>query len=83
MTGLTPLDRPRKALNRNSAFLYLTGLILSEVAELLSAFKNDPPRKVFITHGEEEASKTFAEVVEHKLGFDTEWPSRCDKYVLK
>ena len=49
----------------------------------ISAFKNDPPRKVFITHGEEEASKTFAEVVEHKLGFDTEWPSRCDKYVLK
>src|SRR3989304_5687967 len=35
---LTPLDRPRKALNRTSAFLYLTGLILfiqSEVAELL------------------------------------------------
>jgi len=49
----------------------------------ISAFKNNPPRKVFITHGEEEASKTFAEVVEQKLGFNTERPSRGDKYVLK
>ena len=38
--------------------------------------------KVFITHGEEEVSKAFAEVVELKLGFNTERPSCGDKYVL-
>ncbi|KHE93793.1 MAG: MBL fold metallo-hydrolase [Candidatus Scalindua rubra] len=48
----------------------------------ISAFRNNPPRKVFITHGEEEASKEFAEAVEQKLGFNTERPSRGDKYVL-
>ena len=53
-----------------------------ELLQWISAFKNNPPRKVFITHGEEKASKAFAEVVEHKLGFITERPSRGDKYVL-
>lgn len=53
-----------------------------ELLQWISAFKNNPPRKVFITHGEEEVSKEFAEVVEQKLGFNTERPSRGDKYVL-
>jgi metallo-beta-lactamase family protein len=53
-----------------------------ELLQWISAFKNNPPRKVFITHGEEEVSKAFAEVVEQKLGFITERPSRGDKYVL-
>jgi metallo-beta-lactamase family protein len=53
-----------------------------ELLQWISAFKSNPPRKVFITHGEEEVSKAFAEVVEQKLGFITERPSRGDKYVL-
>ncbi len=53
-----------------------------ELLQWISAFKNNPPRKVFITHGEEEVSKAFAEAVEQKLGFNTERPSRGDKYVL-
>ncbi len=53
-----------------------------ELLQWLSEFKNNPPRKVFVIHGEEKASKEFAEVVEQKLGFDTERPSRGDKYVL-
>ncbi len=53
-----------------------------ELLEWISAFKNNPPRKVFITHGEEKASKAFAEVVEQKLGFITERPSCGDKYIL-
>jgi metallo-beta-lactamase family protein len=53
-----------------------------ELLQWISAFKNNPPRKVFITHGEEEVSKEFAEVVEQKLGFITERPSRGDKYIL-
>ena len=53
-----------------------------ELLQWISAFKNNPPRKVFITHGEEEVSKAFAEVVEQKLGFNTERPSNGDKYVL-
>jgi metallo-beta-lactamase family protein len=53
-----------------------------ELLQWISAFKNNPPRKVFITHGEEEVSKVFADVVEQKLGFITERPSRGDKYVL-
>ncbi len=54
----------------------------NELLQWISAFKKIPPRKVFIIHGEEKASKEFAEVVEQKLGFDTERPSRGDKYVL-
>ncbi len=53
-----------------------------ELLKWISAFKNNPPRKVFITHGEEKVSKSFAEVVEQKLGFNTERPSCGDKYVL-
>ena len=53
-----------------------------ELLQWISAFKNNPPRKVFITHGEEEVSKAFAEVVEQKLGFNTERPSCGDKYIL-
>jgi len=54
----------------------------AELLQWISAFKNNPPRKVFITHGEKEVSSAFAEVVEQKLGFITERPSRGDKYVL-
>lgn len=53
-----------------------------ELLQWISAFKNNPPRKVFITHGEEEVSKEFAKVVERNLGFNTERPSRGDRYVL-
>ncbi len=53
-----------------------------ELLQWISAFKEIPPRKVFIIHGEERASKEFAEVVEQELGFDTELPFRGDKYVL-
>ncbi|MHC4321708.1 MAG: MBL fold metallo-hydrolase RNA specificity domain-containing protein, partial [Planctomycetota bacterium] len=53
-----------------------------ELLQWISSFQNNPPRKVFITHGEEEVSKAFAEVVEEKLGFNTERPSCGDKYVL-
>jgi metallo-beta-lactamase family protein len=54
-----------------------------ELLQWISSFQNNPPRKVFITHGEEEVSKIFADVVEQKLGFITERPSRGDKYILK
>ncbi|GJQ58601.1 MAG: MBL fold metallo-hydrolase [Candidatus Scalindua sp. AMX11] len=53
-----------------------------ELFQWISAFKDNPPRKVFITHGEEEASKAFAEVVEQDLGFNTERPSCGERYVL-
>jgi metallo-beta-lactamase family protein len=53
-----------------------------ELLQWISSFQNNPPRRVFITHGEEEVSKAFAEVVEQKLGFITERPSRGDRYVL-
>ena len=53
-----------------------------ELLQWISTFKENPPRKVFITHGEEKVSKEFAEVVEQKLGFNTERPSLGDKYVL-
>jgi metallo-beta-lactamase family protein len=53
-----------------------------ELLQWISAFKGNPPRKVFITHGEEEASKAFAVVVEQKLGFNTERPSCGERYVL-
>ncbi len=53
-----------------------------ELLQWISAFKNNPPRKVFITHGEEEVSRAFAEIVEQKLGFNIERPSCGDKYVL-
>lgn len=53
-----------------------------ELLQWISSFQNNPPRKVFITHGEEKVSKIFADVVELKLGFFTERPSRGDKYIL-
>ena len=53
-----------------------------ELLQWISAFENNPPRKVFIIHGEEKVSKKFAKVVEQKLGFETERPSCGDKYIL-
>ncbi len=53
-----------------------------ELLQWISSFQDNPPRKVFITHGEEKVSKIFADVVEQKLGFITERPSCGDKYVL-
>ena len=54
-----------------------------ELLQWISSFQNNPPRKVFITHGEEEVSKDICRRCgQQKLGFITERPSRGDKYVL-
>ncbi|MCR5144323.1 MAG: MBL fold metallo-hydrolase [Lachnospiraceae bacterium] len=51
------------------------------LTDWLRHFKN-PPKKVFIVHGEEETSLSFAEHVKEELGFDTYVPYSGDVYDL-
>ncbi len=41
-----------------------------------------PPRRVFITHGEEESSETLAGLIRSKLGFEVEVPNYQDEVKL-
>lgn len=52
----------------------------TELFEWISEFKSNLPRKVFITHGEEKASRAFAQLVEEKLRCKTIRPSYKDRY---
>ena len=53
-----------------------------ELYEWISAFKNNPPRKTFFTHGEDNASKSLAQLVTDSLGFKIARPSYKDTFVL-
>ena len=53
-----------------------------ELFEWLSAFRQHPPQRTFLVHGEERASKSFAQLVKDKLGFKTERPCYKDKFNL-
>ncbi|MGE5237307.1 MAG: MBL fold metallo-hydrolase RNA specificity domain-containing protein [Chloroflexota bacterium] len=49
-----------------------------ELLEWLSAFTNKP--EVFIVHGEEKSSLSFAEVVKEKFGFVTHLPDKGEEF---
>lgn len=51
-----------------------------ELLDWLSAFKNRP--RVFVVHGEEETSLSFAELIRERYGFVTHTPSRGESYEL-
>jgi metallo-beta-lactamase family protein len=42
----------------------------------------EPPRAVFITHGEPEASKTFADLVRQQTGWKTIVPAQGEDFTL-
>jgi metallo-beta-lactamase family protein len=46
----------------------------------LSAFNNNP--RVFVVHGEEETSLSFAELIRERYGFVTHAPSRGESFEL-
>ena len=54
----------------------------TELFQWISAFKDHPLRKVFLTHGEDKASKSLAQLIQDKLGFKTARPSYKDKFIL-
>lgn len=51
-----------------------------ELLAWLSAFRNKP--KVFVTHGEESASLTFADLVRKQYGFTTHVPEMGQQFEL-
>lgn len=51
-----------------------------ELLDWLSAFKNSP--QVFVVHGEEETSLTFAELVRERFGFVAHVPGKGETYEL-
>ena len=51
-----------------------------ELMEWLSAFRNSP--QVFVVHGEEETSMTFADLVRKRFGFVTHVPEKGDSFGL-
>ena len=53
-----------------------------ELLQWISEFKPRLPKKVFITHGEEKASRALAQAVEEKLRCNTVRPSYKDRYNL-
>ncbi|MFA5375715.1 MAG: MBL fold metallo-hydrolase [Dehalococcoidia bacterium] len=52
-----------------------------ELLSWLSAIKNQP-RGVFVTHGEEEASASFADYIREKLGWNVSVPQYKDEVIL-
>ena len=48
----------------------------------ISAFSENPPKKVFIVHGEESTAVEFAEHVKNDVGFDATAPYSGDAYDL-
>jgi len=52
-----------------------------ELLKWLSGFKNRP-RRLFVTHGEPESARSFAEFVEAELGWDTMVPDYKDRVEL-
>jgi metallo-beta-lactamase family protein len=52
-----------------------------EILQWLSSFKK-PPRKVFLTHGEEQASLSLAEKIRERYRWNVEVPSYCDSVDL-
>jgi metallo-beta-lactamase family protein len=52
-----------------------------ELLQWLSAIKN-PPRQLFVVHGEEEVSSIFAEYVRGKLGWKVSVPQYKDEVML-
>jgi metallo-beta-lactamase family protein len=43
---------------------------------------NNPPKKVFVTHGEPSASKGFASLVQEKTGWSVIVPEYGDEIIL-
>ena len=54
----------------------------NELFQWISAFKPSPLRKVFLTHGEDNASKSLAQLIKEKLDFNVVRPSYKDKFIL-
>jgi|WetSurSiteA1Bulk_404760.scaffolds.fasta_scaffold00851_6 metallo-beta-lactamase family protein len=52
----------------------------AELLAWLSSFRNSP--EVFVVHGEEEVSLSFAELVKEKFGFATHVPEKKEEHVL-
>ena len=53
----------------------------TELLRWLSSISNTP-RKVFVTHGEPEAAKTFAELLRTKKNWDVEVPQYKNQIIL-
>ena len=53
-----------------------------ELFQWISAFKQNPPRKIFLTHGEDRASKSLSALIKDQLNFKVERPSYKDRFVL-
>ena len=51
-----------------------------ELLDWLSSFRNSPG--VFVVHGEEETSLSFAELIRERYGFITHVPSKGESYDL-
>jgi metallo-beta-lactamase family protein len=52
----------------------------AELIDWVTYFRNSP--EIFIVHGEEEVSLSFAELVREKFGFATHVPEKKEEYVL-
>lgn len=53
----------------------------TELVEWITSLKR-PPRRVFVTHGEEAAAESFAGLLRGKTGWAVEVPAYGDEYVL-
>ena len=54
----------------------------NELFQWISTFEPQGLKKIFVTHGEEKASRSFAELVKEKLGIEVVRPSYKDKVKL-
>ncbi len=53
-----------------------------QLLKWLSGFEK-PPRRLFITHGETNVSKKFADLVKDRFGWDTSLPNYLDEVILE